>query len=136
MVDKRLLVCAILFALVAVGCHGKVPYTRVIGPVPENEQRVIYVTAERERDVVLQQLEKAGFTIVSEPSESPARLDVRMGTPQARRSCGRYRNLVFNVSRGGIRVVVIKARGWTGSCEPNMLLEMSHELARVFYQQQ
>ena len=32
----------------------------------------------------------------------------------------------------GRNVMVIKARGWTGSCEPNMFDEMSAKLAESF----
>ena len=46
--------------------------------------------------------------------------------------CGQKHNVSYSLAVHGSNVMVIKARGWTGSCEPNMFDEMSAKLAESF----
>ena len=59
-------------------------------------------------------------------------LEVRIGNSRGSRSCGSTNNVAYTLSTRAQRVLVIKGRGQTGSCESNILDEMSRKLASSF----
>jgi len=125
-------VLAVALAL-GFGCSSIVPpETRVVAPIDSSMPATLYVVTNDEGETLFASLRRAGFTLVRDPRESNAALNVRFGSWRARRSCGQVRNVVYDLRLNGVRVAVIKGRGWTGSCSPNILGAMSSELARLF----
>ena len=56
---------------------------------------------------------------------------VQLGNERAKVDCGVVRNVVYQLRQSGSLVAVIKGRGWIGSCEPRILVQMNDALARV-----
>jgi hypothetical protein len=104
----------------------------LLAPLDPTIEPALYVTTTSEREFVLSALQQAGFTIVDDALDAPAVLAVRLGSTRARKKCGGVRNVVFRMSRAGVQLADIKGRGWTGSCNPGILHEMSAELRRQF----
>lgn len=130
----RLLRSGALLLVVAVGgCSSLVaPQMRVFGPIDPAIPPLLYVTTTAERENVLAALKQAGFSITSDLRETPLTLSVRLGGTRATRECGSVRNVVYELQHAGVRLAHIRGRGWTGSCTPNILLDMSAQLARLF----
>jgi hypothetical protein len=125
----------LLAALILSACSSVVPpETRVFAPIDPQIPPVLYVATNSEREEVIAALKQAGFSIASDLRETPLVLNVRLGGSRSSRDCGSVRNVVYDLRHGGVRVAYIRGRGWTGSCEPNMLTQMSAELARLFAQ--
>ena len=117
----------------AVACTTPVaPHTRVHGPLAPGLDRVLYVTSNTAHENVVADLELAGFRSTSDWRETPLQLVVKLGRVRLSRPCGQLRNVSYQLRHAGIVVAVIKGRGWVGSCQPNLLLEMNAALARLF----
>jgi hypothetical protein len=123
-----------LLLLVAVGgCASIVPpQTKVFAPIDPGIAPRVFVTTNEERETVVAALERAGFSITSDLRKTPLVLAVRLGGRRSTRGCGSIRNVVYDLRHAGVRIALIKGRGWAGSCTPNILLDMSAELARLF----
>lgn len=127
--------CAALLLLVATACTTAVPpYSRVFAPIDPELPRRLYVSSTGERGAVVDALTRNGFSIATDLRETPLTLSVRLGGKRSTQACGSVRNVVFELLHAGIRIAVIKGRGRTGSCQPNILVEMGAELARLFEQ--
>jgi len=126
---------AVLLLILAAGCSSLVaPHTEAYAPIGPDIPPRLYVTANAERWAVLAALEKTGFSIVSDFREAPLVLAVTLGASRGSAECGSIRNVVYELSHGGVRIAVIRGRGYTGRCSPNILHDMSAELARLFHQ--
>lgn len=124
---------AALLLVAATACSSIVPpETHVYAPIDPDIPPLLYVVADRERETVVSALRQAGFSIATDMRDAPLVLQVRLGGSRASKACGSVRNVVYDLRRSGVRVAFIRGRGWTGSCEPNMLTQMSAELARLF----
>lgn len=129
----RVRVLAVLILLVAGGCASPVPpRTQVFAPIDVGAEQRLYVSTNDEREAVLAALRQAGFAITEDLQELPFVLTVRLGSRRSTSACGAVRNAVFQLMHSGVQIAVIKGRGSTGSCDPNILLDMSAELARLF----
>lgn len=135
MIRPHLRWAALLVPLILAACSSVVPpETQVYAPIGPEIPPVLYVVTNSERETVIAALKQAGFSIASDLRDTPLVLDVRLGGSRSSRGCGSVRNVVYDLRHGGVRVAFIRGRGWTGSCEPNMLTQMSAELARLFAQ--
>lgn len=133
--DHRFGLIAVCLALLlpAVACSSIVPpQTQVLAPVDPSIPRLLYVTTNGQREALLSALQASGFSITSDARETTLVLVVRFGGVRTNRPCGTLRNVIYDLRQRGARIAVIKARGWTGSCSPNILREMGAELARLF----
>lgn len=109
------------------------PRMQVFGPIDAELEPVVYVTTNRDREVVLAELTAAGFRPTSDLREAPLVLEVKLGRSRGSRDCGSIRNVFYDLRHaGGVRIAVVKARGWTGQCRPTILSEVSAELASLF----
>ena len=118
---------------VGIGCTTAVPpQTRVLSTIDPDVPQMVYVVTNDEREAVLGKLRRAGFEIANDPTGAPGVLHVRFGNSRASRECGWVRNVSYDLRLNSVRVAVIKGRGWTGSCSPNILGAMSDELARLY----
>ena len=66
---------------------------------------------------------------VGDHSGADYTLDVRVGRSRYRTSCGSVRNVVYILSNASGRLMIIKGRGLTGSCSPNVFDDLSQKLA-------
>jgi len=125
---------SLAFALaVGIGCTTPVPpQTRVLSTIAPDVPMKLYVMTNDELGAVVEQLERAGFEIANDPTNAPGVLHVRLGSSRGSRECGLNRNASFDLRLNSVRVAVIKGRGYTGTCSPNILGAMSTELARLY----
>jgi len=125
-------IAAGVVATLGSGCTTLVPpRVQVLSPLDPGTGPFVYLTASDERDRVARSLERAGLTVTDDIRVASTLLEVRLGDGRARRSCGAVRNVSYVLRQRGSPIVVIKARGRTGSCEPNVLDATSEELARL-----
>jgi hypothetical protein len=121
----------ILFLLLSIalsGCSPVAPEVRVFEPLPQGINTPIYVTAARQKDKIKHALSDAGFRIVDRVEDSLRLMRVTIGVDQGSQSCGTLNNVRFQIRFEGRNVVEATAKGWTGSCQPNVFDEVSHEM--------
>lgn len=110
---------------------------------------LIYVSAQHERARVDESLRRAGLRLTT-GTDAEYVLLVDTGSQKSSQDCGELRNVRYQVrvvprssGKAGFSplsltvgddrpALEIKARGWTGSCDPNVYDEMSDSLAREF----
>ena len=120
-----------LALLLLAGCTNPVPPTVTLGPLVDiSENPSIFLTASRQYPRVQQSLSDAGLSLVSSASDADYYLVVTIGRSRTRYQCGIMANIIYSLSRpNNSPMLVIKARGKTGACEPNILDELSQTLA-------
>lgn len=119
----------ILVSHLALSCSSPVPPTMTRrSAIPFERGAEILLQAQRQRPRILQSLEAAGLKPVNERAESGYVLIVSVGGSRAGRDCGSVNNVAYDLRGSGQRMV-IKGRGNTGSCTPNIFDAMSRRLA-------
>jgi hypothetical protein len=115
-----------------VSCASDVPATvaRHYG-FAINKKTEIFVIASDERPRIVESLKKAGLKPVDVRSATGYSLDVRLGGNRRTQPCGSVRNVTYILSGPPGRMAIIKGRGATGTCEPNMYDDMSAKLASI-----
>ena len=101
-------------------------------PFAAGEDRALFLTAARQKDRIERALVAAGFSLAEDPLGTRAHLRVTIGNEKRLRDCGSLNNVKFALRLDGEPVLELAAAGWTGSCEPNVLDDMSRDLARRF----
>ena len=118
-----------LLALLS-ACSSLVPATVTRAPsFPFEKDKGILLMATRQNGRIAQSLKDAGLKIVVKRSESEYALQVKVGSSRATSECGSINNVVYLLNVEGERIVVIKGRGKTGTCTPNIFDDMSRKLA-------
>ena len=104
------------------GCTSTVPATVTMGPAgPLETPAKIFLTAARQPERIAQSLRDAGLEVVSHWNSANYALQVDVGSSRGSgRECGSVNNVAYILSRAGVRYMVIKGRGMTGSCTPNV----------------
>ena len=111
-------------------CASPVPATVTwTARVPIKTGASIYVLAQRQRERIVKSLVDAGLEVSDEWTGAGYSLEVSVGSSRASRPCGRVNNVAYTLSGDGQRLMVIKGRGGTGSCEPNVFDDLSRTLA-------
>jgi hypothetical protein len=114
-----------------------VPARFLLEPTTQlDESSAVFVVVVYERDRVLEAVRAAGFRTVADRAAADYVLEITIGAVLAARPCGTLSNVRLRLSRGpsqeGRRIAEISARGWTGTCVPNVLDEASTLLASRF----
>jgi hypothetical protein len=114
-------------------CTALVPATVTYGPsIAITGEPVIALTAARQLARIEQSLRDAGLNPTSDWGSTSYGLVVKLGNTRSTRACGTKNNVVYILSKGGQRALVIKGRGMTGSCSPNVFDDMSQQMATYF----
>ncbi len=121
---------ALMPTSVIAACAATLPEVHVLGQLPRGVDPPVYVTAARQKEEITRALRAAGFHVVDRVDESACLLRVTIGMDQGSRPCGTLNNVRGELRVGGRTVVEVEAKGWTGSCEPNILDATSRELRR------
>lgn len=116
-------------ALAVLACAPSAPELRVLGSVPASTERSIFVVAARENERVIASLGTAGFQVVDNRLKAAYVLRATIGTDQSSAPCGALHNVKYQLSAEDRPVLELKAKGWTGECEPNALDALSKRLA-------
>jgi hypothetical protein len=123
------LTIAVTFVATA-ACTTKVAPTVTLKPAaPILRSEGIYVIAALQRDRIIESLRKAGLNSTDSPNSAGYVLEVRQGNNRASKSCGTVNNISYVLSVASSRMMVIKGRGASGTCEPNIFDDMSRQLA-------
>ena len=116
------------------GCSSPVPATVTRAPTtPLQANPTIALQANKQRPRVAESLRNAGLRLADSQSEAEDYLlTVNVGRIQRNKTCGGFGNVAYILADGGRYTLVVKGRGFTGSCIPNLLDEMSEMLATYF----
>ena len=124
---------ALLTVSLLTSCASTVEPTITQFPIAElKPDAPIYVIANRQRPRVVRALRDAGLNITNRVTNDSYSLRVMIGRSRVSRSCGPKANTVYILNAFGQRLFVLKSRGFSGECEPNMLDDMSRVLAQQF----
>ena len=124
-----------LLLLVVIGslpsCTSTVPPTITRTPqVALRGDAPVFLIAKRQRERVAQSLTRAGIELSNRLEDDSYTLIVKIGRGRGVSSCGVTANVAYILrSSYGRNIMVIKGRGRTGDCTPNMLDDMSRRLA-------
>ena len=122
----------LLLAFLA-ACTTTVPAVVTYGPaVPMDEAPLVRVSANEQLPRIEQSLRDAGLMVASRGADANYDLLVKVGGNRASKPCGPTTNIVYDLTIGGARVLVIKGRGFTGTCQPNIFDDMSRMLETYF----
>ena len=107
------------------------PEVRIFEPLPQGINTPIYVTAARQKDTIKQALHNAGFHIVDRLENSTHLMRVTIGADQNTEPCGTLNNVRFQLRIEQRNIAEATAKGWTGSCQPNVFDEVSQTMAKA-----
>ncbi len=131
--DKLGLALLPLLALAA--CTPAAPPLDAATALPTGPRTPIFVTAARHKVEVKQALAAAGFRLVDELSDDALLLRATIGIDQGEQACGTMNNVRLQLRHQGDNVAEVAGKGWTGSCQPNLLEELSRKLWRHLFDQ-
>jgi hypothetical protein len=119
-----------MLLVAGVGACGPTPATvRVSEPLPGGAP-VLVVTAARQKDAIERALRAAGLVVDDRPRDGDFLLRVTLGVDQGSRPCGTLNNVRYEIRRDGRTLIEVEAKGWTGTCEPNVFADASRALQR------
>jgi hypothetical protein len=105
---------------------------RILSPLDPSTMPSVLLSTNDEQDRVAKTLANAGVAVATDMRHATLILTARLGTRHGTNNkCGGIRNVVYELSQRGGLVAVVKARGRTGTCTPNILDAMSGELAAL-----
>lgn len=115
-----------------VGCAAATiaPQVQIFEPLPQGRDTPIYVTAARQKEAIKQSLRKAGFHIVDRLEGSALIMRVTIGAGQGTEPCGTLNNVRFQLRSQGNNTAEATAKGWSGTCQPNVFDAISHEMGQ------
>ena len=125
-----LAVAVVLQLVLLSSCTTPLPATVTRAPVsPLKSNPKIFVRAAAQRERIVESLRNAGLEAMNSSSGPDYTLEVRVGRSRRSTPCGGISTVAFVLSHEGRYVLVIKGRGLTGSCRPNIFDDMSHKLS-------
>jgi hypothetical protein len=124
-------IAAVTVVALAAACSSTIPakVTRA-PPMPIDASAGFFVTATQQRDRVAQSLVNAGFTTTDAWADATYSLNAKFGGSRSTDPCGTVNNVIYELYFQGQRVMVVKGRGATGACEPNILDEMAEQIRK------
>ena len=123
----------LLVLVLSAACTSTVPATVTRGPLgPVIANPRIFVSAPNQSERIVRSLRDAGFTVKEGFRDIDYMLEVRIGDSRARRECGSVNNVIYILNQSGQQFMIIKGRGLTGSCTPNVFDDLSRKLAAYY----
>ena len=115
------------------GCTSPVPPTVTRAPMsPLEANATIFLQANVQRPRIAESLRKAGVRLSESYSEADYILNVNVGRRHKNQTCGGSSNIAYILDGRNRHLMVIKGRGLTGTCVPNVFDDMSQKLASYF----
>ncbi len=115
------------------GCTSPVPPTVTRAPTtPLKENPAIFLQASVQNPRIAESLRKAGVRLSESYAEADYILNVNVGRRHNNQICGGSSNIAYVLDGRGGRLMVMKGRGLTGTCVPNVFDDMSQKLATYF----
>ena len=134
-IAQRIALAVAIAALVvlASSCTSPVPPTVTRPPMtPLKANPAILLQASVQMLRVAESLHNAGVRLTESYAEADYLLNVNVGRMHRSKACGGSSNVVYILDGRGGHLMVIKARGLTGTCVPNVFDDMSQKLASYF----
>ncbi len=128
-----LAIAIVLQVALGSGCTSPVPPT--VTRAPTNQLKAnpaIYLQASVQRPRVAESLRNAGVHLAETFAEADYILNVKVGKRHRTQACGGSSNISYILDGRANHLMVIKARGLTGTCLPNVFDAMSQKLATYF----
>jgi len=115
------------------GCTSPVPPTVTRAPAtPLKANPVVFLQASVQKPRIAESLQKAGVRLAESYAEADYILNVNVGRRHKNQTCGGSSNIAYILDGRNSHLMVIKARGLTGTCAPNVFDDMSQKLATYF----
>ena len=115
------------------GCTSPVPPTVTRAPTTSLKANpAIYLQASVQRPRVAESLRNASVRLTNTFSEADYILTVNVGRRRRTQTCGGSSNVSYILDGRDSHLMVIKGRGLTGTCVPNVFDGMSQKLATYF----
>ena len=115
------------------GCTSPVAPTVTRAPTsPLMANPAIYLQASVQRPRVGESLRNAGVHLTETFAEADYILNVNVGRRRQTQTCGGSSNVAYVLDGRDGHLMVIKGRGLTGTCVPNVFDNMSQKLATYF----
>ncbi len=115
------------------GCTSPVPPTVTRAPTtPLIASPAIFLQASVQKPRVAESLRKAGVRLTESYAEADYILNVNVGKRRKNQTCGGSSNIAYVLDGRDRHLMVIKGRGLTGTCAPNVFDDMSQKLATYF----
>jgi hypothetical protein len=99
---------------------------------PLNSGPAIFLQARVQRPRIAESLRNAGVRLAESFAEADYILNVNVGRRHKNQTCGGSSNIAYVLDGRGRHLIVIKGRGLTGTCTPNIFDDMSHKLSTYF----
>jgi hypothetical protein len=134
-IAKKISLAIAIAAQVALvsGCTSPVPPTVTRAPTtPLKSNPSIYLQASVQSPRVAESLRKAGVRLTESLAEADYILNVNVGRRRRTQTCGGSSNIAYILDGRNSHLMVIKGRGLTGTCAPNIFDDMSQKLATYF----
>ena len=120
-------------AVLVSGCTSPVPATVTRAPTTALKANpAMFLQANKQQPRVAESLRNAGLRLAESYSKADYILNVNVGRIQRNKDCGGFGNVAYILDGRGGHTMVVKGRGFSGSCNPNILDEMSQKLASYF----
>ena len=115
------------------GCTSPVPPTVTRQPAtPLKANPAVYLQATVQGPRIAESLRTAGVRLVESYGEADYILNVNVGRRRRNQECGGSSNIAYILDGRGSHLMVIKGRGLTGTCAPNVFDAMSQKLVTYF----
>jgi hypothetical protein len=134
-ISQKIALAVAIAAQVALGfgCTSPVPPTVTRTPAaPLIANPTIFLQATVQRPRIAESLRKAGVHLAESFGEADYILNVNVGRRRQNQTCGGSSNIAYVLDGRGRHLMVIKGRGLTGTCAPNVFDDMSQKLATYF----
>ncbi|MBW2578578.1 MAG: hypothetical protein JRE38_10980 [Deltaproteobacteria bacterium] len=92
----------------------------------------IFVQATAQRPRIEESLRQAGARVAESYGEADYILNVNVGRRRGNQACGGSSNVAYILDGRAGHLMVMKGRGMTGTCTPNIFVDMSHKLVTYF----
>jgi hypothetical protein len=114
-------------------CSTAVPATVTWGPnAVLSAQSTIMFNSNAQDLRIAESIKNAGLRLATGGAPPDYMLQVQVGSSRSSSDCGTVNNVAYILNSSAGRILVLKGRGPTGSCSPNIFDDMSQLLARQF----
>jgi hypothetical protein len=99
---------------------------------PLDANPAVFLQAKVQRPRIAESLRKAGVRMTESYAEADYILNVNVGNRRNTQACGGSSNIAYVLDGRDRHLMVIKGRGLTGTCAPNVFDDMSLKLSTYF----
>ena len=110
------------------GCGTIAPQVTYKETLEATQDVSVYVIAARQKKEIIASLKSEGIMVVENRLQGSYLLRVTLGVEQGYRDCGKLSNVIYALRHDKRSVLEIRGKGWTGTCDPNILEDMSRKL--------